>query len=212
MPKKLKVQDDGDELEIPQDHIIEVSYSKAKQLTKKPYTMSEKQQENIQRLVARNQEKKAERIKQKAEQEALIRAQQAQVPKQKIIVKPKRVFKKQEYPSTNDYIEQKIKQQHYDDQRPFRSPTLAEETDEEEEDDDDFETRTPTLAEVEIKPVNPKPIKPRPTKPIPIPQNPRSNSKLIEMENKLKQIEQSINKPVQNNKYSSMYSSFFGKK
>ena len=194
MPKKLKVSDSGDELEIPQDHIIEVSYSKAKQLTKKPYSMSEKQRENIQRLVARNKEKQAERQQQKEEQEALIKQQQAEVPKQKIIVKPKRVFKKQEYPMSNEYIEQKIKQQH------------DEESEEEDDDDDDFEE-----TEIELKPVKPI-VKPKPTKPIPIPTNPKSNSKLIEMENKLKQIEQSINNPIQNNKYSSMYSSFFGKK
>ena len=60
MPKKLRVSDSGDQLEIPQEHIIEVSYSKAKQLVKKPREMSEKQRDNIQRLVAMKKKKREE--------------------------------------------------------------------------------------------------------------------------------------------------------
>lgn len=189
MPKKLKVSDSGDELEIPQDHIIEVSYSKARQMMKKPREMSEKQRENIQRLVESNRKKKEERDALKAQQEA----ERVKPPTQKIVVKPKRVFKKQELPTSNEYIEQKIKQQQYEE--------------ESEEEDDDYEQQS----EIDLKPIKPI-VRPKPTRPIPIPQNPKSNAKLVEMENKLKQIEQSINKPVQQNKYSSMYSSFFGKK
>jgi hypothetical protein len=134
MPKKLKVSDSGDELEIPQDHIIEVSYSKAKQLMKKPREMSEKQRDNIQRLVAMNKEKKAERDRLKQEQERSVKEQEA--PKQKLIVKPKRIFKKkQELPSTNEYIEQKIKRQQY---------AESDEESDEEESDDEVEVQTIT--------------------------------------------------------------------
>ena len=103
MPKKSKVSDNGDQLEIPQDHIIEVSYSKAKQLMKQPREMSEKQRDNIQRLVAMNKEKKEERDRLKQEQERSIRQQAA--PKQKLIVKPKRIFKKkQELPPPHSKV------------------------------------------------------------------------------------------------------------
>ena len=168
MPKKLKVSDSGDELEIPQDHIIEVSYSKAKQLMKQPREMSEKQRDNIQRLVAMNKEKKVERDKLKQDQERSIREQTQAIPKQKVIVKPKRIFKKkQELPASNQYIENKIKQQ---------QQSSESELSEEEEEDDESEEEVQT-----IKKPTPKP----------------KVNKIHEMETKLKQIEQNINKPVQ---------------
>ncbi len=172
MPKKSKVSDSGDQLEIPQDHIIEVSYSKAKQLMKKPREMSEKQRDNIQRLVAMNKEKKEERDRLKQEQERSIRQQAA--PKQKLIVKPKRIFKKKQElpPAIEDASTQESEE--YDD-----------ESDESVEEVQTFKRPAP---------------------------KPKIN-KIVEMESKLKQIEQSINKPVQKiSKYDNMMSKFFSKK
>ena len=175
MPKKLKVSDNGDQLEIPQEHIIEVSYSKAKQLMKKPREMSEKQRDNIQRLVAMNKEKKEERDRLKQEQERAVQQQALPpAPKQKLIVKPKRIFKKKQElpPAIQDASTQESEE--YDD-----------ETDEEVEEVQTFKRPQP---------------------------KPKIN-KIVEMESKLKQIEQSINKPVQKiSKYDNMMSKFFSKK
>ena len=187
MPKKLKVSDSGDELEIPQEHIIEVSYSKAKQLMKKPREMSEKQRDNIQRLVAMNKEKKEERDRLKQEQERVVQQQALPpAPKQKLIVKPKRIFKKkQELPQGSKPS------------APAYCPPANQDASTQESDDYDDET------DEEVEEVQTI------TKP-----KPKIN-KIIEMENKLKQIEQSINKPVQKlNKYDSMVSKFWctGKK
>ena len=189
MPKKSKVSDSGDQLEIPQDHIIEVSYSKAKQLMKQPREMSEKQRDNIQRLVAMNKEKKEERDRLKQEQERSIRQQAAPpAPKQKLIVKPKRIFKKKQElpPAIQDASTQESDD--YDD-----------ETDEEVEEVQTFKRPQPrgTPSQLEVASGQPKP----------------KINKIVEMESKLKQIEQSINKPVQKiSKYDSMMSKFFSKK
>jgi hypothetical protein len=179
VPKKLRVSDSGDQLEIPQEHIIEVSYSKAKQLVKKPREMSEKQRDNIQRLVAMNKKKREEA-------QALKEASQPPkppAPTQKIIVKPKRVFKKQNLPPA---IEDASTQE---------SDDYDDESDEEEEE----QTIAPP-------PKQPKPRPNRPTQPNP------GNNRLQEMEMKLRDIEQKIIKPVQQTKYDNLYSKFFGSK
>jgi hypothetical protein len=182
MPKKLRVSDSGDQLEIPQEHIIEVSYSKAKQLVKKPREMSEKQRDNIQRLVAMNKKKREEA-------QALKEASQPPkppAPTQKIIVKPKRVFKKQNLPPA---IEDASTQESddYDDES------------EEDEEEEEQQTIAPP----------PKQPKPRPNRP---PQPKPGNNRLQEMEMKLRDIEQKIIKPVQQTKYDNLYSKFFGAK
>ena len=187
MPKKLKVSESGDQLEIPQDHIIEVSYSKAKQLMKKPREMSEKQRDNIQRLVAMNKEKKEERDRLKQEQEMSTRQQAAPpAPKQKLIVKPKRIFKKkQELPPHSKVANYVGLPPAIEDASTQESEEYDDETDEEVEEVQTFKRPQP---------------------------KPKIN-KIVEMESKLKQIEQSINKPVQKiSKYDSMMSKFFSKK
>jgi|GEM_PF-1339637 len=166
-----RVSDQGGQVQVPEDHIIEVSYSKAKQLMKKPREMSEKQRENIQRLVAMNKQK---REAAKAEKEAQQQQIQQQQKMKQVIVKPKRVFKK-------------------------KTPEPIEE--ESEYDDESEEEYT------EVEP--PKPAKRAPPPPPPAKSQPQS--KLVEMENKLKQIEQSI-KPNISSRYDSMLNKFWGKK
>ena len=192
MPKKMKVSDSGDQLEIPQEHIIEVSYSKAKQLVKKPREMSEKQRDNIQRLVAMNKKKREEA-------QALKEAQappKPPAPTQKIIVKPKRVFKKQMPPANEEASTQESEE--YD------------EYDEEEEEEEapPREAGLQTKFDYQAYAPKPKQPRPRPNKP---PRPTEGSNRIQEMEMKLRDIEQKIKKPVQQTKYDNLYSKFFGK-
>jgi hypothetical protein len=94
-------------------------------------------------------------------------------PKQKLIVKPKRIFKKkQELP-----------------------PAIEDASTQESEESDD-ETDEEVEQVQTFKRPQPKP----------------KINKIVEMESKLKEIEQSLNKPVQKiSKYDSMMSKFFSK-
>lgn len=92
MVKKKYVEEGGQIMHIPDEkapEIIEVSYSKAKQLAKKP--MSDKQQANIQRLVEMNRVKWEAQKKVKDEQFKKLQAEKEQ-SSTKVLVKPKRIY------------------------------------------------------------------------------------------------------------------------
>ena len=92
MPKPKAINEGGELINVPHERtpeIIEVSYTQAKKLMKKP--MSDAQKLNAERLVAMN------RVKWEAKKKAtedLYKKQQAQIEATttKVLVKPKRVY------------------------------------------------------------------------------------------------------------------------
>jgi hypothetical protein len=149
-------------MQIPDEkapEIIEVSYSKAKQLAKKP--MSEKQSQNIQKLVEMNRLKWETQKKVKDEQFKKMQSEQ-EAKSTKVLVKPKRIYpprlKKQQEP----------------------------EYEEEEEDISDQEEES----EQEVYQNKPKPKQPpkpnKPTTPAPRPDLVAMKQKLEQLETQLK--------------------------
>lgn len=98
MPKPKTINEGGELINVPNEktpEIIEVSYTQAKKLMKKP--MTEAQKLNAQRLVEMN------RIKWEANKKAkedLYKQQQAQIEATttKVLVKPKRIYPPKEKP------------------------------------------------------------------------------------------------------------------
>ena len=92
MPKPKVIKHEGQIIQVPDERtpdIVEVSYTQAKKLVKKP--MSDKQAMNVQKMVEMN------RIKweaQKQAKEKLFKEQQAQIEATttKYVVKPKRIY------------------------------------------------------------------------------------------------------------------------
>jgi len=89
MPRKAKIDSDGDTIQLPKAQVdgeITISNKQAKELTKKPLT--EKQKENLNKLIEKNRERFA---KNKEEKEALFKQRiedeekKAEVAKQKVL-------------------------------------------------------------------------------------------------------------------------------
>ncbi len=87
MVKTKKFKEEGQVIEVEEEQVpvIEISQNQAKKLTKKP--MSEKQQENIKKLVEANRQKWALK---KTEMEA--KKEMESEGKVKVVVKPKRIY------------------------------------------------------------------------------------------------------------------------
>jgi hypothetical protein len=88
MTKKKIIKDEGQVIEVEEERapqIIEVSHTQAKKLVKKP--MSDKQKENVNRLVEMNRQKWEAKKKEKEDKE-----RQESESKVKVVVKPKRVY------------------------------------------------------------------------------------------------------------------------
>lgn len=187
MVKKKYVEEGGQIMQIPDEkapEIIEVSYSKAKQLAKKP--MSDKQKSNIQKLVEMNRLKWEAQKKFKDEEFKKMQAQKEQTST-KVLVKPKRI-----YPP-------RVKQ------APKSDPTLNEYEDSEDvvtfpDDDDDDEEEDDDVQSYQNKPKPKAP--PKPTRPTPPPSKPN----VSELKMKLQQLENQLNP---SNAYSGLANKFW---
>ena len=184
MVKKKYVEEAGQIMAIPDEkapEIIEVSYSKAKQLAKRP--MSAKQQENIQRLVEMNKLKWEAQKKVKDEQYKKYQAEQEE-KSTKVLVKPKRI-----YPP-------RVKQ------APKENPKYKDEYEETSEESEVL--HLDEHSDEEVYQNKPKPKQP-PTKPTkPTPPTPRPD--IIAMRQKLEQLENQL-KP--SNAYSGLAVKFW---
>jgi hypothetical protein len=184
MVKKKYVEEGGQIMQIPDEkapEIIEVSYSKAKQLAKKP--MSDKQQANIQRLVEINRAKWEAQKKIKDEQYKKLQSEKEQAST-KVLVKPKRIYP----PRTK--------------QAPKHQPEY-------ETDSDDVISFESDEEEEEVYQAQPKPkAKAKPSQPNRPPQAPTVPRPDIQaMKSKLEQLENQL-KP-QSNAYSGLASKFW---
>lgn len=205
MVKKKYVEEAGQIMAIPDEkapEIIEVSYSKAKQLAKRP--MSAKQQENIQRLVEMNKVKWEAQKKIKDEQFKKMQAEQEQ-KSTKILVKPKRIYpprsgNSKEFSggcSHSSGVQPRTKQ------APKQNPKYQ--NDEEETSDEEvLQLENSEEEEEEVYQNKPKPKQP-PTKPNK-PSTPAPRPDIIAMRQKLEQLENQL-KP--SNTYSGLAVKFW---
>lgn len=186
MVKKKYVEQSGQILEIPDEkapEIIEVSYSKAKQLSKRP--MSEKQKENIQKLVEMNRVKWEAQKKIKDEQFKKLQAEKEQ-SSTKVLVKPKRIYpprEKKQAPKNNPQYESDSED----------AISLGSD----EQDDDDQEVYQKSKRPPKVYPQKPN----RPPQQAPRPDIQAMKSKLEQLENQLK--------PQVSNAYSGLASKFW---
>jgi len=82
-------------LEIPKEEIETISYSKANELTKKKRVLSDKQKENVLKLIALNKERREAKVREEAEaEEAKAKLEEAKAKVKLVRVLPKRVNKK----------------------------------------------------------------------------------------------------------------------
>jgi len=82
-------------LEVPKEEIETISYSKANELTKKKRILSDKQKENVLKLIALNKERREAKAKQEQEaEEAKAKLEEAKAKVKLVRVLPKRVNKK----------------------------------------------------------------------------------------------------------------------
>lgn len=82
-------------LEVPKEEIETISYSKANELTKKKRILSDKQKENVLKLIALNKERREAKAKQEQEaEEAKAKLEEAKSKVKLVRVLPKRVNKK----------------------------------------------------------------------------------------------------------------------
>lgn len=91
MPKPKLVKPEGQLLTIEEEkkpEIIEVSFSQAKQLAKRP--MTDKQKEHVQKMVEMNRIKWE--AQKKAKEEHYKKLQEQEDAKTKVLVKPKRIY------------------------------------------------------------------------------------------------------------------------
>lgn len=186
MVKKKYVEEAGQIMAIPDEkapEIIEVSYSKAKQLAKRP--MSAKQQENIQKLVEMNKVKWEAQKKIKDEQFKKMQAAQEEKTT-KVLVKPKRIYP----PRTK--------------QAPKQNPKYKEEYEETSEEEEVLQLENSEEEEEEVYQNKPKPKQP-PTKPNK-PSTPAPRPDIIAMRQKLEQLENQL-KP--SNTYSGLAVKFW---
>lgn len=187
MVKKKYVEEAGQIMQIPDEkapEIIEVSYSKAKQLAKRP--MSAKQQENIQRLVEMNRVKWEAQKKIKDEQFKKMQAAQEE-KSTKVLVKPKRIYP----PRTK--------------QAPKENPKYKDEYEETSEESEKLELLDEhSDEEVEVYQNKPKPKQPpaKPNKPA----TPAPRPDLLAMKKQLEQLENQL-KPT--NAYSGLAVKFW---
>lgn len=98
MPKPKAIKPEGQVLQVPEEkvpEVIEVSYTQAKKLNKKP--MSEKQALAAAKLVELNRIRWEQKKKEKEDQERK-KQEEIEATTQKIVVKPKRVYPKKPKP------------------------------------------------------------------------------------------------------------------
>lgn len=192
MVKKKYVSEEGGMLEVENERapeIIEVSYSKAKQMAKRP--MSEKQKENMQKLIEANRLKWENKKKEK-EMQYQKYMEEREEKTTKVVVKPKRIYppreKQSHYPKEDkDIVVSKQRPVHY-------------QPDYEEDSDDD------TSSDERIYQAKPKPKAP----PAPKPTKPVQHERIKEIEHKINSIQVSLSEKPQS-KYGSVMSKFFGK-
>lgn len=96
--RKKKVPEDGKVIEIleEKEEPIELSYHKAKQKLRKPRVLSEKQKENLQRLIELNKKRREEAKEAKEKKEEL---EKAKLKKKTYVIKPKRPYNKKQFQS-----------------------------------------------------------------------------------------------------------------
>lgn len=198
MVKTHKIKPTGqiiipDEKQQEEQKVVEISYTQAKQLSKKP--LSEKQQAHVEKLKEQNKIKwqaireNKEEQKKKQEEEEKKKLEEAKVIYK---VAPKREYKK-EAPKV-DFNKQQVKQnlppsKANDDVLEFESE--SETSDETETSEEEIVVKKPKQKQKQKK------------------QDDKGQylNKLVEMENRLKEIQQKV-KP-NDNKYSSLMSKMF---
>lgn len=105
MVKSKTIKPEGQLLTIEEDkkpEIIEVSFSQAKQLAKKP--MTDKQKEHVQKMVEMNRLKWE--AQKKAKEEHYKKLQEQEEAKTKVLVKPKRIYPPRKQAPKNDKIDE----------------------------------------------------------------------------------------------------------
>lgn len=103
MVKTKLIKPEGQLLTIEEEpEIVEVSYTQAKKLAKKP--MSEKQAQNVAKLVEANRLKWE--AQKKAKEEHYKKLQEEEAKKPKVLVKPKRIYppRTKQAPKTDDDV------------------------------------------------------------------------------------------------------------